>query len=199
MTTEQMCLEPCPFCGNKEPNFERMGTPRQSCIIECGNCGCRHESSDEGSNSGRQWNERAVQPADALQKISEFGEEQAAQPVVAPGLLPTDWLREDDLLYRTDEHGNNHDEIKVAMAGGRRDLDNRAEAARLLLAMLAAAPTPPLPQVADLIKRIAACTHGDPGRKSPARRGRWMTVMMRPDLWQEIERAAGIGPEQEGV
>lgn len=52
-------LLPCPFCGHAEPYFERAGTPRQSCIVACGNCGCRHESSDEGSDSGRQWNTRA--------------------------------------------------------------------------------------------------------------------------------------------
>jgi Lar family restriction alleviation protein len=58
-------LLPCPFCGNAEPYFERTGTPRQSCIVECGNCGCRHESSDEGDNSGLSWNERtpATPPA----------------------------------------------------------------------------------------------------------------------------------------
>lgn len=57
-------LKPCPFCGNDEPSFERMGTPRQSCIVVCGNCGCRHESSDEGARSGTQWNTRA----DALER-----------------------------------------------------------------------------------------------------------------------------------
>lgn len=52
-------LKPSPFCGNKEVSFERLGTSRQSCIVECGNCGCRHESSDEYEMSGRSWNERA--------------------------------------------------------------------------------------------------------------------------------------------
>lgn len=52
-------LLPCPFCGHEEPTFERVGTPRQSCIVICGNCGCRHESSDEGARSGTQWNTRA--------------------------------------------------------------------------------------------------------------------------------------------
>lgn len=65
MANEELraALEACPFCGNESPYFERMGTSRQSCIVACGNCGCRHESSDEGSNSGRQWNERAALPA----------------------------------------------------------------------------------------------------------------------------------------
>lgn len=54
-------LTPCPFCGG-EAHFERMGTPRQSCIVECGSCGARHESSDEGERSGTQWNDRAARP-----------------------------------------------------------------------------------------------------------------------------------------
>ena len=37
-----------------------MGTPRQSCIVICGNCGCRQESSDEGTDCGRSWNDRAA-------------------------------------------------------------------------------------------------------------------------------------------
>lgn len=53
-------LLPCPFCGHDEPSFERLGTPRQSCIVVCGNCGCRHESSDEGDKCGRSWNERSA-------------------------------------------------------------------------------------------------------------------------------------------
>lgn len=62
-------LKPCPFCGG-EARFERMGTARQSCIVECGNCGARHESSDEYHRSGTSWNERhaaspAVQGGDA--------------------------------------------------------------------------------------------------------------------------------------
>lgn len=59
--TEAMlaALLPCPFCGNEAPEFERMGTARQSCIVVCGNCGCRHESSDEGARCGSSWNTRA--------------------------------------------------------------------------------------------------------------------------------------------
>ena len=53
-------LLPCPFCGHDSPYFERMGTPRQSCIVECGNCGARHESSDEDERSGWSWNQRAA-------------------------------------------------------------------------------------------------------------------------------------------
>ena len=51
-------LKPCPFCGHETPEFERMGTPRQSCIVACGNCGARHESSDEGDRCGSSWNQR---------------------------------------------------------------------------------------------------------------------------------------------
>jgi len=55
-------LKPCPFCGHDTPEFERLGTPRQSCIVVCGNCGCRHESSDEGEHNGASWNDRAPSP-----------------------------------------------------------------------------------------------------------------------------------------
>jgi len=61
MTTPDDLL-PCPFCGG-EAEFERMGTPRQSCIVVCGNCGARHESGDEGARNGTQWNRRAAAPA----------------------------------------------------------------------------------------------------------------------------------------
>lgn len=57
-------LLPCPFCGHDSPEFERMGTPRQSCIVVCGNCGARHQSSDEGERSGTQWNCREGAAAD---------------------------------------------------------------------------------------------------------------------------------------
>lgn len=57
---QAVALLPCPFCGHDTPELERMGTPRQSCIVICGNCGARHESSDEGANSGSSWNERAA-------------------------------------------------------------------------------------------------------------------------------------------
>jgi Lar family restriction alleviation protein len=50
-------LKPCPFCGG-EPSFERLGTHRQSCIIQCTHCGCRLETSEENALCGRQWNER---------------------------------------------------------------------------------------------------------------------------------------------
>lgn len=53
-------LKSCPFCGHDSPEFERLGTPRQSCIVICGNCGARHESSDEGDRCGQSWNDRAT-------------------------------------------------------------------------------------------------------------------------------------------
>ena len=53
-------LLPCPFCGHEKPTFVRRGDSRQSCIIECGWCGCRHESSDEGEDNGSTWNTRAA-------------------------------------------------------------------------------------------------------------------------------------------
>ena len=52
-------LKPCPFCGG-DAEFERLGTGRQSCIVACGNCGARHESSDEYERSGSSWNQRAA-------------------------------------------------------------------------------------------------------------------------------------------
>lgn len=52
-------LLPCPFCGHESPEFERMGDRRQSCIVICGWCGARHESSDEGDRCGSSWNQRA--------------------------------------------------------------------------------------------------------------------------------------------
>jgi len=58
----EMKLLPCPFCGNEHPDYERVGTPRQSCIVACGNCGCRHESGDEGEHNGSSWNTRASPP-----------------------------------------------------------------------------------------------------------------------------------------
>jgi len=50
-------LLPCPFCGG-EAEFERMGTPRQSCIVACTDCGGRLESSEEGAGCGSEWNDR---------------------------------------------------------------------------------------------------------------------------------------------
>lgn len=66
-------LKPCPFCGGKA-DFERMGTSRQSCIVECESCGVRHESSDEYGRSGQSWNER--QPTRAPQAVPALTHEQ---------------------------------------------------------------------------------------------------------------------------
>lgn len=51
-------LKPCPFCGGPA-SFERLGTPRQSCIVVCDDCGCRLESGDVGERSSTSWNRRA--------------------------------------------------------------------------------------------------------------------------------------------
>ena len=56
-----MTLAPCPFCGGEatlDHDGARRGTPRQSCIVVCTQCGCCLESSDEGDDSGRSWNQR---------------------------------------------------------------------------------------------------------------------------------------------
>ena len=52
-------LLPCPFCGG-EAQIEQRGTPRQSCVVECGSCGLRHDSGDEGERCGASWNRRAA-------------------------------------------------------------------------------------------------------------------------------------------
>lgn len=64
-------LLPCPFCGHESPEFERMGGRRQSCIVICGWCGARHESSDEGDRCGSSWNQRAEPGKDGLRTSLE--------------------------------------------------------------------------------------------------------------------------------
>lgn len=73
-----VALAPCPFCGDVA-EFERTGTRRQSCIVQCTECGTRHESSDEGERSGTSWNRRA---ADA--EIARLTAELAAARAVPP-------------------------------------------------------------------------------------------------------------------
>lgn len=58
MDERDLC--PCPFCGGAA-EFERRGTPRQSCIVVCSECGAKHESGDTW-NSGYSWNQRAGSP-----------------------------------------------------------------------------------------------------------------------------------------
>ena len=53
---EAITLAPCPFCGGVA-TFIRKGTVRQSCIVECMNCGCRLETG-EVCNCGFAWNTR---------------------------------------------------------------------------------------------------------------------------------------------
>lgn len=60
-TPVAVTLLPCPFCGG-EAEFVRRGTSRQSCIVNCTECGARHESADEGDSSGRTWNMRHADP-----------------------------------------------------------------------------------------------------------------------------------------
>lgn len=67
----------CPFCGGK-PEVVREGTTRQSCIVECEDCGCRRESNEIGS--GREWNQRVMESAvaenlrGALAKVMQWVE-----------------------------------------------------------------------------------------------------------------------------
>lgn len=54
-------LLPCPFCGG-EAHIMQIGTRRQSCRVSCEDCGCDHESGDEGDECGASWNQRAAPP-----------------------------------------------------------------------------------------------------------------------------------------
>ena len=71
-------LKPCPFCGC-DAEFERIGTPRVSCIVSCTECGARLESG-ESFGSGNQWNTRKVSIArdidrkevELINRISDF-------------------------------------------------------------------------------------------------------------------------------
>jgi len=58
-TNEVRELLPCPFCGGKA-NIERIGTPRQSCLVACSNCGTFLETGEQGMECGSAWNSRAV-------------------------------------------------------------------------------------------------------------------------------------------
>ena len=91
MSTDE--LLPCPFCDHDTPEFERLGTGRQSCIVVCGNCGCRHESGDELDDCGKSWNTRAI-------------ESQAAQ--IAALTAERDALRADANRYRAAKVNGSH-------------------------------------------------------------------------------------------
>ncbi len=58
LTIRSNDLLACPFCGGRA-EITRKGTIRQSMIISCTNCGCRHESGDVfGLTKNLQWNMR---------------------------------------------------------------------------------------------------------------------------------------------
>lgn len=83
-----MALKPCPFCGNETPEFERMGTPRQSCVVRCGNCGALHESGDEGEFSGTSWNERAaIREAIAAPGVAQGWQPIESAPKIGRGMI----------------------------------------------------------------------------------------------------------------
>lgn len=50
-------LRDCPFCGGTA-EIERHGTPRQSTIYACNECGCRLETGEEWDH-GADWNKRS--------------------------------------------------------------------------------------------------------------------------------------------
>ena len=112
--TEQ--LKPCPFCGNTEPGFERIGTSRQSCIVACGDCGARHESSDEGEASGASWNRRA-QPAQAVPVLSDEELRDALRtcPHDAVENLRVRWLYAKDFARATEAAVRAKMEVAVPM------------------------------------------------------------------------------------
>lgn len=56
--TTPLPLDARPFCKG-DAEIERMGTPRQSTIYSCTECGCRLETGEEWGH-GRIWNERAA-------------------------------------------------------------------------------------------------------------------------------------------
>lgn len=43
--SDEVKLQPCPFCGGKA-TIERMGSIRASMIITCEDCGCRLETNE---------------------------------------------------------------------------------------------------------------------------------------------------------
>jgi len=56
MSSEEITLKPCPFCG-EEAEIERYGTARVSTIVTCSGCGTSKECGEE-FNHGRDWNDR---------------------------------------------------------------------------------------------------------------------------------------------
>lgn len=67
-------LKPCPFCSGSAV-LVRPATPRQSCIVQCSNCGCKLDSNDPEWNSGAAWNRRAAdQPSPARDRDTELRE-----------------------------------------------------------------------------------------------------------------------------
>ncbi len=99
ISTESPKLLPCPFCGDDEPVFVRRGTSQVSCIVECGNCGGRHESSDQYERSGTSWNRRAQQAQPVAATPQPFTARQRenlfmAKPAnVAKRVSLTEWHR----------------------------------------------------------------------------------------------------------
>ena len=56
MSSEEITLKPCPFCG-EEAEIERYGTARVSTIVTCSGCGTSKECGEE-FNHGQDWNDR---------------------------------------------------------------------------------------------------------------------------------------------
>jgi len=83
-------LKPCPFCGG-EAEVERQGTSRQSCIISCTECGCRHEGPDEYEQCGYQWNMRDT-PTTSLARHKLLWQAEAVETAVARGYRSRDEL-----------------------------------------------------------------------------------------------------------
>lgn len=69
MSGKTLMLIPCPFC-NGEARFERIGTPRLSCIVACLDCGASLESPDVGERSGESWNQRHRTESEATHSVT---------------------------------------------------------------------------------------------------------------------------------
>jgi Lar family restriction alleviation protein len=125
-------LAPCPFCGSTGAQFERIGTPRQSCIVACNNCGARHESSDEGHACGSSWNDRAQQAG---------GVPAGFVAVPAPGKMNVTAEGLHSLAGIAMVNGKTEEFLQVVLQWA-----DQASAEISRLRLLAAAPTPPAVQ-----------------------------------------------------
>lgn len=93
-------VKPCPFCGCIMVELVRPGTPRQSCIVACADCGCRLESNEIGALEA--WNRRVGTMEDSQTPINNAREEIAAlaNEVEQMSLLPFEEQNFSDIIKR---------------------------------------------------------------------------------------------------